>query len=137
MKSNFHFWLLAGISVLVIIAAMILPPTAQPAEYHRFADQRNFFGIPNFNDVISNLAFLLSGGAGLVFLWRIHGNPTQTAFQDRKESWPYWVLFLSITSVAFGSIHYHWAPESIIYCGTGYPSSSPSPRCYRPRWLNA
>lgn len=121
----------------MIIAAMILPPTAQPAEYHRFADQRNFFGIPNFNDVISNLAFLLSGGAGLVFLWRIHGNPTQTAFQDRKESWPYWVLFLSITSVAFGSIHYHWAPESIIYCGTGYPSSSPSPRCYRPRWLNA
>ncbi|SDW55505.1 hypothetical protein [Nitrosomonas oligotropha] len=106
-----HLWLLAGISVLVIIAAMILPPTAQLAEYHRFADQRSFFGIPNFNDVISNLAFLLSGGAGLVFLWRIHGNPTQTAFQDRKESWPYWVLFLSITSVAFGSIHYHWTPD--------------------------
>ncbi|PTQ77547.1 ceramidase [Nitrosomonas oligotropha] len=111
MKSNRHLWLLAGISVLVIIAAMILPPTAQPAEYHRFADRRSFFGIPNFNDVISNLAFLLSGSAGLVFLWRIHGNPTQTAFQDRKESWPYWVLFLSITSVAFGSIHYHWAPD--------------------------
>lgn len=111
MKSNFHLWLLAGISVLVIIAAMILPPTAQPAEYHRFADQRSFFGIPNFNDVISNLAFLLSGSAGLVFLWQVHRSPTQTTFQDRKESWPYCVLFVSITSVAFGSIHHHWTPD--------------------------
>ena len=65
MNTNRHLWLLAGTSILVVIAAMILPPVAQPAEYHQFADQRNFFGIPNFNDVISNLAFLLSGGAGL------------------------------------------------------------------------
>ena len=111
MKPNHHLWLLAGTSVLVVIAAMILPPVAQPAQYHRFADQRSFFGVPNFNDVISNLAFLLSGGAGLVFLWRIHRDPVQTAFQDRKESWPYWVLFLSIAAVAFGSIYYHWTPD--------------------------
>lgn len=111
MKSNRHLWLLAGTSVLVFIAAMMLPPIAQPAEYHHFADQRSFFGIPNFNDVISNLAFLLSGAAGLVFLWRVHRNPTQTVFQDRKESWPYWVLFVSIASVAFGSIYYHWTPD--------------------------
>ncbi len=90
---------------------MILPPVAQPSGYHHFADQRSFFGVPNFNDVISNLAFLLSGGTGLVFLWRVHRNPTQTTFQDRKESWPYWVLFLNITAVAFGSIYYHWMPD--------------------------
>ena len=111
MKPNHHLWLLAGTSILVIIAAMILPPVAQPAGYHQFADQRSFFGIPNFNDVISNLAFLLSGGAGLVFLWRVHRNPAQTTFQDRKESWPYWVLFLNIAAVAFGSIYYHWTPD--------------------------
>ena len=111
MKSNSHLWLLAGTSILVVIAAMLLPPVAQPAEYHHFADRRSLLGIPNFNDVISNLAFLLSGSAGLVFLRQVHRSPTQTAFQDRKESWPYWVLFLSIASVAFGSIHYHWAPD--------------------------
>ncbi|MBS0588086.1 MAG: alkaline phytoceramidase [Proteobacteria bacterium] len=111
MKPNYHLWLLAGTSILVIIAAMILPPVAQPSGYHHFADQRSFFGVPNFNDVISNLAFLLSGGTGLVFLWRVHRNPTQTTFQDRKESWPYWVLFLNITAVAFGSIYYHWMPD--------------------------
>lgn len=95
----------------MVIAAAILPPVAQPAGYHHFADQRSFLGIPNFNDVISNLAFLLSGAAGLVFLWHIHQNPAQTVFQDRKESWPYWVLFVSIVSVAFGSIYYHWTPD--------------------------
>lgn len=111
MNTNRHLWLLAGTSILVVIAAMLLPPVAQPAEYHHFADRRSFFGILNFNDVISNLAFLLSGSAGLVFLWQVHRSPTQTTFQDRKESWPYCVLFVSITSVAFGSIHYHWTPD--------------------------
>ena len=111
MKAHHHYWLFASTTVLVVIAAVILPPVAQPVEYHHFADQRSLLGIPNFNDVISNLAFLFSGGAGLVFLWRIHRNPAQTAFQDRKESWPYWVLFLNITTVAFGSIYYHWTPD--------------------------
>ena len=38
-------------------------------------------------------------------------NPARTTFQDRRESWPYWVLFLNITAVAFGSIYYHWTPD--------------------------
>lgn len=94
-----------------MLVAMLLPPFAQPAEYYQFADQRSFLGIPNFNDVISNLAFLLSGSAGLVFLWRVCRMPAQTTFHDRKESLPYWVLFLGIASVAFGSIYYHWTPD--------------------------
>lgn len=94
-----------------MLVATLLPPFAQPAGYHHFADQRSLLGIPNFNDVISNLAFLFSGGAGLLLLWRIRQAATQTAFHDRKESLPYWVLFLSITAVAFGSIHYHWTPD--------------------------
>ncbi|OQW40009.1 MAG: alkaline phytoceramidase [Proteobacteria bacterium SG_bin4] len=111
MKTYHHLWLLTGITILVAIAAIVLPPVAQPAEYHFFADQRHFLGIPNFNDVVSNLAFLVSGGAGLLFLWRIHRNSTQSVFQDRRESWPYWVLFFSVASVAFGSIYYHWTPD--------------------------
>lgn len=96
---------------MVILAAAWLSPLAQPAEYHHFADQRSFFGIPNFNDVVSNLAFLLSGGAGLGFLWRIRQQPEHTTFEDCKESLPYWVLFLSVTTVAFGSFYYHWTPD--------------------------
>lgn len=107
-----QLWLLAGISILVIIAAALLPPVQQPAEYHQFADQRSFLGIPNFGDVASNLAFLLSGGAGLVFLWRIYQTPAQNSFDHLSECLPFWMLFLSITSAGLGSIYYHWAPDN-------------------------
>ncbi|WP_292918684.1 alkaline phytoceramidase [Nitrosomonas sp.] len=112
MSLQRQLWIMGGLSVAVIIAAMLLPPTPQSVEYHYFADQRSFIGIPNFNDVISNLAFLLSGGAGLVFLWRVQGMTTQTTFHNRKESLPYWVLFFSVVIVALGSIYYHWTPNT-------------------------
>ncbi|MBK7492810.1 MAG: alkaline phytoceramidase [Nitrosomonas sp.] len=108
---NRHIRILTGISILIIATALFLPPFAQPAGYHYFADQRSFLGIPNFNDVASNLAFLFSGAAGLIFLWRVQQNPAQTTFQDRRESLPYWVLFSAIAFVAFGSIYYHWTPD--------------------------
>ncbi len=108
---NRHIWILTGISILIIAAVLLLPPFAQPAGYHHFADQRSFLGTPNFNDVASNLVFLFSGAAGLIFLWRVHQDPAQTTFQDRSESLPYWVLFSAIASVAFGSIYYHWTPD--------------------------
>lgn len=93
------------------MAAMILPPISQSPGYHQFADQRNFLGIPNFNDVISNLAFLFSGSAGLVFLWQVYRTPAQTTFHDIKECLPYGVLFFSVTAAAFGSMYYHWTPD--------------------------
>ncbi|QOJ22869.1 MAG: ceramidase domain-containing protein [Gammaproteobacteria bacterium] len=108
---NRHIWILTGISILIIVTALLLPPFAQPAGYHHFADRRSFLGIPNFNDVASNLAFLFSGAAGLIFLWCVHQDPAQTTFQDRRESLPYWVLFSGIASVACGSIYYHWTPD--------------------------
>ncbi len=100
-----------GISVLVVVAAMILPPISQSPDYHQFADQRSFLGIPNFNDVISNLAFLFSGSAGLVFLWQVYRTPAQTTFHEIKECLPYGVLFLSVAAAAFGSMYYHWTPD--------------------------
>ena len=111
MNLQRQLWIMSGLSVVVIIAAMLLPPIPQSVDYHHFADQRDFFGIPNFSDVISNLGFLLSGGAGLMFLWRVQRMPAQTTFHHDKEGLPYWVLFFSVTMVAFGSIYYHWAPD--------------------------
>lgn len=111
MNLQRQLWIIGGLSAAVIMTAMLLSPTPQPVEYHHFADQRSFIGIPNFNNVISNLAFLFSGGAGLVFLWRVQGASTQTTFHDRHESLPYWVLFFSVAIVALGSIYYHWMPD--------------------------
>lgn len=112
MKMHRQLWILAGISLLVVAAAMILPSIPQPADYHQFADQRSFLGIPNFNDVISNLSFLLSGSAGLVFLGRVYRAPAQTIFRDIKECVPYGVLFFSVAAAAFGSMYYHWTPDT-------------------------
>ncbi len=102
--------MMAVISLLLILTAAILPPYAQPSEYHQFADQRSLFGIPNFNDVVSNLAFLFSGGAGVLLLWQVYRNPAQTVFYDIREAIPYIVLFMGVVSASVGSMVYHWNP---------------------------
>jgi len=107
-----QLWILGGLSIAVVMAALLLPPVSQPADYHRFADQRSFLNIPNFNDVFSNLAFLLSGGAGLVCLFRIYQTPAQQAFHNRVECLPYGVLFLSVVASGLGSMIYHWLPDN-------------------------
>ena len=68
MNSRQKFRILAILSLGMLLIAAIAPPIPQPLEYHRFADQRNYFGIPNFFNVVSNLAFLFAGIAGLTFL---------------------------------------------------------------------
>lgn len=112
MDKRRQLWILSGLSVVVVLAAFVMPPLPQPADYHKFVDQRSFFGIPNFNDVISNLAFLFSAGAGIVFLFQIHRTPAQRSFAHFNESLPYWVLFLSVGAITLGSIGYHLAPDN-------------------------
>src|SRR5207248_5373056 len=46
-------FLAVGIAVLGII--LFLPPVRQDPSYHSFADQRQFWGIPNYLNVVSNL----------------------------------------------------------------------------------
>lgn len=76
---------------------------------HHFADQRSWLGIPNFGDVASNLAFLLAGLCGLVFLSR-ESNSAQ--FIDAVERWPYLFVFFGLVLTAFGSAYYHLAPDN-------------------------
>src|SRR5215472_645792 len=52
---------LLAVTISVAIAALIAPRTPQPLSYHHFADQRAALGIPNFGDVVSNLAFAVFG----------------------------------------------------------------------------
>jgi hypothetical protein len=105
-----HLISIVVVSILVIITAAIMPPIPQSTEYHLFADQRSFFGIPNFLNVISNLSFLISGCAGMFFLSENTSN--QRIFNDAIESVPYWILFLSVVALGFGSGFYHWIPNT-------------------------
>lgn len=103
-------WWLGILSIGILLAAAVAPPIPQPVEYHRFADQRPYFGIPNFFNVASNLVFLVIGIAGLGFLWS--RQPSSEAFVRLPERWPYRVLFLSVALAGIGSAYYHLAPDN-------------------------
>lgn len=99
--------LVVAFTLLVAAAAFLLPAMPQPLDYHDFADRRGAFGVDNFLDVASNLAFLLAGLAGLhvVFTGRAR-------FEFPAERWPYAVFFLGILLTAAGSAWYHLAPDN-------------------------
>ncbi len=98
---------LAGFTVLCVVAAVALPPVAQPLDYHDFADQRGFFGVPHFLNVVSNIGFLVAGMAGLAVVGR-----RRTTFEADRERWPCAVLFVGILLTAAGSTYYHLAPDN-------------------------
>ena len=101
-------WRLALLVLLAVgsfAAVMWLPPPARAQDlgYPEFADRRSFLGIPNFANVVSNLAFLVVGCAGLwlSFSRRVDG---------ARASWS--VFFLGVALVSVGSAFYHWAPRN-------------------------
>lgn len=115
-KTHLRLKLLVFFSLVIVLVAAAMPPISQPHAYHLFADQRLMFGIPNFMNVVSNLAILLSGFAGLLFLWRSYRLPDQRqkqlTFMTSAEYWPYLVLFASVVMTAPCSAYYHWEPDN-------------------------
>src|SRR5687768_7881442 len=99
MSDRYRLWMLSILSVGMLLLAALVPPIPQPLEYHKFADQRTYFGIPNFFNVVSNGAFLFVGMAGLGFLLRPGGAHEVNAFVEPSERWPYLILFLNVALV--------------------------------------
>ena len=82
-------------------------PIAQTANYHAFADNTDFLGLPNARDVLSNLGFAIIGLWGIVRLWPRRSHPAIA------RGWPGYALFLSgLTLTALGSGYYHLAPDN-------------------------
>ena len=105
-------WLLGVSSVVVLLLAAIFPPIPQPILYHQFADRETLLSIPNFLNVVSNLAILLSGLVGMLFVWRCYCSPTQQSFVSKAACWPYFIVFFSVAMISFGSAYYHWMPNN-------------------------
>ena len=102
-KSRLGQILLGAIPVAALAALFVFGPIPQPQEYHQFADQRGFAGIPHFANVVTNLAFLLVGAIGLVHCIRHRPQGALAA----------WVLFFGgFVAVAFGSAYYHADPNN-------------------------
>jgi len=103
---------LIAATVLIVVIALLLPRIPQPQSYHLFADRRTFFGVPNFEDVASNVPFAFVGAWGLVFLGRLRGRRLAECFVDGRERWPWAVFFVGVLLTAFGSSYYHWNPNN-------------------------
>ncbi|MBL8792668.1 MAG: ceramidase domain-containing protein [Planctomycetia bacterium] len=116
MQTSFGLtWRLLLLAVLALAAVGGLfsrPPLPQDLTYHRFADQRAWLGIPNFNDVVSNLPFLLVGILGVRFVLRRDLVRDEGPFLTSVERWPYLLFFLGIAGTAVGSAYYHLTPDN-------------------------
>jgi hypothetical protein len=97
--------IIAGACVVALVVTALLPPIAQPQSYHHFADQRTIFGVAHGLDVLSNLAFLVSGLLGLLFV-------TQAEAMDAGTRWALATLFLGLALTSIGSAYYHLAPDN-------------------------
>lgn len=97
-----------GVAILCFVVLMIVTPAIpQSQAYHDFADQRNFFGIPNALNVVSNFPFLVIGVTGLVLCY--YGNYFRLSLQG--ELWGWTCFYIGVAAVAFGSAYYHLKPN--------------------------
>lgn len=97
-----------GVAIVCFVVLMIVTPAIpQSEEYHNFADQREFFGIPNTLNVVSNFPFLVVGLVGLILLFR--GDHFQLS--SAGEFWGWTCFFIGVAAVAFGSSYYHLKPN--------------------------
>jgi hypothetical protein len=112
LRRDWRITLVIAIGVIVLLAALVAPPYAQDEAYHQFADQRAFLGIPNFFDVVSNLAFLVAGTGGLWFVVRGTHSDGTPAFEQPADRWCWGVVCFAVAFTCCGSWYYHLVPDS-------------------------
>ena len=106
--TSFRSGILIGLIVLVLALVFgRFDAIPQDPAYHRFADSRRLFGIPNFLDVISNLGFVVVGAWGG---WRVSFGALREIPIDVRRILA--VLFWGITLVGLGSGYYHLWPDN-------------------------
>jgi hypothetical protein len=94
-------WLLA-VALLLALALGLHGPIAQWASYHAFADTRAWLGLPNAENVLSNLPFALIGA------WALGWLAQPGSMVANRLAWCAFAAALVCT--ACGSALYHWAP---------------------------
>ena len=103
---NKRLALLFAAGFVAVAGVFSFPPVAQPLDYHDFADKRGLFGIPNFGDVMGNLAFTVVGILGMIATLK------RWPARAGAEFWLWAVFFAGVFMVAFGSGYYHWSPDN-------------------------
>ncbi|XP_076947461.1 uncharacterized protein LOC143619407 [Bidens hawaiensis] len=98
-------WIVAIISFLVLM--FVTPSIPQDQDYHDFADQRQFFGIPNALNVISNVPFFFIGVIGLILCY--YKNFFKLSLQGELCGWTF--FYIGVAAVGIGSSYYHLKPN--------------------------
>jgi hypothetical protein len=89
-----------------VAVALAVPRIPQDPGYHEFADSREWLGVPNFLDVVSNAGFLTVGSFGVRLVWK------QDRTVNAAERLCYFILSCAIIATALGSAYYHLAPDN-------------------------
>jgi hypothetical protein len=84
-----------------LLPFLFIPPIPQDPAYHQFADAKPIWGIPNFLNVVTSLAFVV---VGLLGTFSVRTRRLTVA------PWSWRTLFGAVTLVGLGSAYYHWAP---------------------------
>lgn len=93
--------ILIALPLAALAALLLAGPLRQPASFYDYADTRNIYGIVNFSDVVSSLAFLGAGLLGLVHCLK---------HRPAGALWAWCAFFVGVALVSAGSAHYHLAP---------------------------
>ena len=101
MKTHWREISLISIIIISLVVMMNLQPISQDLSYHNFADDRQFSGVPNFFNVISNIPFALFGIMVVLYC---------REFRPKEAGWSWMTLFIGVTLVSFGSGYYHLNP---------------------------
>jgi hypothetical protein len=107
MKFSQRERVLAGLVALLALAACALPYTPQDESFHQFVDGRAWLGIPNAQNVLSNLPIALAGAAGLGLLALRRLKVTSKAFAANLA-----LFFAGLIVTAACSAWYHAAPTT-------------------------
>jgi len=98
-------WLSVLVLVVLLIGMGFLDSVPQSQNYHHFIDTRALdvggIFIPNAGDVLSNLAFVLVGMAGITLIARF----------DPLQQHALGLFFVGLILTGMGSAAYHWAPN--------------------------
>jgi hypothetical protein len=107
MTGDYRLKIFIAIVVVAIIGVFSINPIAQDPGYHQFADQRGMVNVPNFFDVISNLAFVIVGVMGM----RLIGSGQATGGLPELQA-VYLTFFVGVFLTGFGSAYYHFHPDN-------------------------
>jgi hypothetical protein len=101
-----------GLGIFALGLIFCLRPIPQDQSYHAFADDRPMLGVPNYQNVASNLPFIVVGVLGLKLLLRRGAVRPDGPVRERAELWPLVVLFTGVLLTGFGSSWYHLNPDN-------------------------